>query len=86
MPPNGVNMHRIGYFLTDGFQVMALGTQSVFEFANVVAKEEIYQVTNYSLLGRGQIIGRRFNQYAAGKFRGTRRYVDDIRDCQSARR
>ena len=51
MPPNGVNMHRIGYFLTDGFQVMALGTQSVFEFANVVAREEIYQVTNYSLLG-----------------------------------
>lgn len=51
MPPNGVNMHRIGYFLTDGFQIMAMGTQSVFEFANVVAKEEIYQVINYSLLG-----------------------------------
>lgn len=47
-------MHRIGYFLTDGFQVMALGTQSVFEFANVVAKEEIYQVTNYSL-GGGEV-------------------------------
>ncbi|MFK3799995.1 GlxA family transcriptional regulator [Pseudomonas sp. NPDC088444] len=44
-------MHRIGYFLTDGFQVMALGTQSVFEFANVVAKEQVYQVTNYSLRG-----------------------------------
>jgi transcriptional regulator GlxA family with amidase domain len=44
-------MHRIGYFLTDGFQVMALGTQSVFEFANVVAKEEIYQITNYSIRG-----------------------------------
>ncbi|MFY1667298.1 GlxA family transcriptional regulator [Pseudomonas sp. Pseu.R1] len=44
-------MHRIGYFLTDGFQVMALGTQSVFEFANVVAREQVYQVTNYSLGG-----------------------------------
>ncbi|MFW6749635.1 GlxA family transcriptional regulator [Pseudomonas glycinae] len=44
-------MHRIGYFLTEGFQVMALGTQSVFEFANVVAKEKIYQITNYSIRG-----------------------------------
>ncbi|MDH0748892.1 GlxA family transcriptional regulator [Pseudomonas sp. GD03842] len=44
-------MHTIGYFLTDGFQVMALGTQSVFEFANVVAREQVYQVTNYSLSG-----------------------------------
>jgi transcriptional regulator GlxA family with amidase domain len=44
-------MHRIGYFLTEGFQVMALGTQSVFEFANVVAREQVYQVTNYSLAG-----------------------------------
>jgi len=51
MTPDGDTMHKIGYFLTNGFQVMALGTQSVFEFANVVAKEEIYQVTNYSLLG-----------------------------------
>lgn len=44
-------MHKIGYFLTEGFQVMALGTQSVFEFANVVAKEQVYKVTNYSLTG-----------------------------------
>jgi transcriptional regulator GlxA family with amidase domain len=44
-------MHRIGYLLMDGFQVMALGTQSVFEFANVVAKEEFYRVTNYSMSG-----------------------------------
>lgn len=51
MAPDGVKMHRIGYFLTDKFQVMALGTQSVFEFANVVAKQKIYQVTNYSLSG-----------------------------------
>lgn len=44
-------MHRIGYLLTEGFQVMALGTQSVFEFANVVAREPVYQVTNYSMAG-----------------------------------
>jgi transcriptional regulator GlxA family with amidase domain len=44
-------MHRIAYFLTDGFQVMALGTQSVFEFANVVARDAVYQVRNYSLTG-----------------------------------
>lgn len=44
-------MHRIGYFLTEDFQIMALGTQSVFEFANVVAKEQVYQITNYSLTG-----------------------------------
>lgn len=44
-------MHRIGYLLTQGFQVMALGTQTVFEFANVVAREQIYQVTNYSIVG-----------------------------------
>jgi transcriptional regulator GlxA family with amidase domain len=51
MTPDGEKMHKIGYFLTEGFQVMALGTQSVFEFANVVAKEQVYQVTNYSLTG-----------------------------------
>jgi transcriptional regulator GlxA family with amidase domain len=44
-------MHRIGFFLMDHFQVMALGTQSVFEFANVVAREKVYEVTNYSLAG-----------------------------------
>ncbi|WP_435529844.1 DJ-1/PfpI family protein, partial [Paraburkholderia caribensis] len=44
-------MHRIGYFLTDDFQVMAIGTQTVFEIANVVAREPVYHVTNYSLQG-----------------------------------
>jgi transcriptional regulator GlxA family with amidase domain len=44
-------MHRIGFFLTDQFQVMALGIQTVFEFANVTAHEQVYQVTNYSLQG-----------------------------------
>lgn len=45
-------MHRIGYLLTEGFQVMAIGTQTVFEFANTVAKENVYEVLNYSLSGR----------------------------------
>jgi transcriptional regulator GlxA family with amidase domain len=44
-------MHRIGYFLTEDFQVMAIGTQSVFEIANMVAREPVYSVTNYSLAG-----------------------------------
>ncbi len=30
---------------------MAIGTQTVFEIANVVAREQIYSVTNYSLAG-----------------------------------
>ncbi|MDR6467192.1 transcriptional regulator GlxA family with amidase domain [Paraburkholderia graminis] len=37
--------------MTDDFQVMAIGTQTVFEIANVVAREPIYHVTNYSLQG-----------------------------------
>ncbi|MDN7591710.1 GlxA family transcriptional regulator [Burkholderia seminalis] len=44
-------MHRIGYLLTDEFQVMAIGTQTIFEFANVLARERVYQVTNYSVSG-----------------------------------
>ena len=44
-------MHRIGYFLTHGFQVMAIGTQTVFEMANIVARETVYEITNYSLAG-----------------------------------
>jgi transcriptional regulator GlxA family with amidase domain len=44
-------MHRIGFFLTEGFQVMAIGTQSVFEVANIVARDKVYQVLNYSLAG-----------------------------------
>ena len=38
-------MHRIGYILPAGFQVMALGTQAVFEFANLVAEEPFYEVS-----------------------------------------
>ncbi|QEI08197.1 GlxA family transcriptional regulator [Pigmentiphaga aceris] len=44
-------MHRIGYVLADGFQVMALGSQAVFEFANLVVGEPWYGVQNYSANG-----------------------------------
>jgi transcriptional regulator GlxA family with amidase domain len=44
-------MHRIGYLLQDGFQVMALATQSVFEYANMVAGEPFYAVDNFSAKG-----------------------------------
>jgi transcriptional regulator GlxA family with amidase domain len=41
-------MHRIGYVLSDSFQMMALGTQAVFEFANQIVGSEYYQVQVYS--------------------------------------
>jgi transcriptional regulator GlxA family with amidase domain len=44
-------MHRIGYVLSDGFQVMALATQAVLEYANFVAKDDFYVVENYSESG-----------------------------------
>jgi transcriptional regulator GlxA family with amidase domain len=44
-------MHRIGYLLPPGFQVIALGTQAVFEFANLVAGEPFYEIANYSQPG-----------------------------------
>ncbi|PVX85014.1 GlxA family transcriptional regulator [Paraburkholderia unamae] len=44
-------MHRIGYLLGDGFQVMAIATQSVFEYANVVAGAPFYAIENYSVAG-----------------------------------
>jgi len=44
-------MHRIGYLLPEGFQVMGLGTQAVFEFANLVAGQPCYAVENYALNG-----------------------------------
>jgi transcriptional regulator GlxA family with amidase domain len=44
-------MHRIGYVLSDGFQVMALATQSAFEYANLVANDNFYAVENYSESG-----------------------------------
>lgn len=44
-------MHRIGYLLSDDFQIMAMATQSVFEYANFVVKEDFYVMDNYSEFG-----------------------------------
>lgn len=44
-------MHRIGYLLPEGFQVMGLSTQAVFEIANLVVGEPFYAVENYALDG-----------------------------------
>ncbi len=44
-------MHRVGYLLSDGFQVMALATQTVFEYANLAAGEAFYKVENFSASG-----------------------------------
>lgn len=44
-------MHRVGYLLSDGFQVMALASQTAFEYANVVAKDAFYSIENYSARG-----------------------------------
>jgi transcriptional regulator GlxA family with amidase domain len=41
-------MHRIGFLLGDGFQIMTLAPQSVFEYANLVAGEPFYAVDNFS--------------------------------------
>ncbi len=47
-------MHRIGYVLPQGFQVMAMATQTVFEMANHVAGNSFYAIENYALPG-GQV-------------------------------
>lgn len=44
-------MHRIGFILSEGFQVMALATQTVFEYANLVVGEPFYQLENFSVEG-----------------------------------
>lgn len=44
-------MHRLGFVLSEGFQLMALGTQAVFEFANHVIDDEFYAFTCYSVAG-----------------------------------
>ncbi|WAH50892.1 GlxA family transcriptional regulator [Pseudescherichia vulneris] len=41
-------MHRIGLIISDNFQMLALSTLTVFEFANIVAGEEFYQAAVYS--------------------------------------
>jgi len=44
-------MHRVGYLLTEGFQVMSLATQTVFELANISAGEAVYRIQNFSIEG-----------------------------------
>jgi len=44
-------MHRIGYILPEGFQVMALATQAVFELANLLVGQPFYAVETYALDG-----------------------------------
>ncbi|MFR0687878.1 GlxA family transcriptional regulator [Enterobacterales bacterium AE_CKDN230030158-1A_HGKHYDSX7] len=44
-------MHRIGYLLTDGFQVLSLATQAAFEFANLAAGKPFYSIENFSPQG-----------------------------------
>jgi transcriptional regulator GlxA family with amidase domain len=48
------HMHHIGYLLTNGFQIMALATQTVFEYANKVMGEDFYVIKNYSVKGGDQ--------------------------------
>ena len=44
-------MHRVGYLVTEGFQVMSIANQAVFEFANLVAGEPVYRIQNFSQAG-----------------------------------
>ncbi|KUZ72857.1 GlxA family transcriptional regulator [Burkholderia ubonensis] len=44
-------MHRIGFLISDGFQIMALAPQSVFEYANMVAGDAFYTLENFSADG-----------------------------------
>lgn len=44
-------MHRIGYILPEGFQVMALATQAVFELANLMMEKPFYEVETYAMSG-----------------------------------
>ena len=44
-------MHKIGFLLSDNFQLLALSTPSVFEFANLVTGEPFYQLETWSEKG-----------------------------------
>lgn len=44
-------MHRIGFIVSDGFQIMNLAVQSVFEYANLVNGAPFYAIENYSATG-----------------------------------
>ncbi|WP_183729562.1 MULTISPECIES: GlxA family transcriptional regulator [Paraburkholderia] len=41
-------MHRIGFLLSEGFQIMTLASQSVFEYANLSAGEAYYRLETFS--------------------------------------
>jgi transcriptional regulator GlxA family with amidase domain len=41
-------MHRVGFIIADHFQMLALSTLTVFEFANLVADRPFYQSVVYS--------------------------------------
>jgi len=44
-------MHKVGFLLTDGFQIMTLAAQSVFEYANFVAGKPVYGIEAFSVAG-----------------------------------
>ncbi|WP_321908293.1 GlxA family transcriptional regulator [Burkholderia cepacia] len=44
-------MHKVGYLVCDGFQVMHLTTQSVFEHANAASHEPFYSIETFSAAG-----------------------------------
>lgn len=44
-------MHRIGLIISDHFQMLALSTLTVFEFANLITEKPFYQLTVYSESG-----------------------------------
>jgi transcriptional regulator GlxA family with amidase domain len=44
-------MHRIRYLVPEGFEVMALATQAVFDFANHTAGTEFYRIETFSVAG-----------------------------------
>jgi transcriptional regulator GlxA family with amidase domain len=44
-------MCRIGYLIRDGFQIVGLATQAVFEWANIVTGEPFYALENFSVEG-----------------------------------
>jgi len=44
-------MCRIGFLIREGFQIMDLGTQSVFAGANMVVGEPFYELENFSVEG-----------------------------------
>nr|WP_269841259.1 GlxA family transcriptional regulator [Paucibacter sp. M5-1]MCZ7884291.1 GlxA family transcriptional regulator [Paucibacter sp. M5-1] len=62
-------MHKVGYVLSDGFQVMSLATQAVFEYANLVAGEPLYEIRVFSATG-GEVrssLGMRVSTRALGR-------------------